>query len=102
MALLDINVNFSMLVSVLERIAVAVERMAGPPAVLPGDLPTKKRGPESIITYGDGDREWAKQNFKSLIHEQGHAPEREEALLNVSMKRYDYERKHQDDPQKGQ
>jgi hypothetical protein len=100
MALLNINANFSMLVSVLERIAVALERTAGPPAELPGDRIIKKRGPESIITYGDGDREWAKQNFRSLIHEQGHAPEREEALLNVSMKRYDYEKKHQDDPGK--
>ncbi len=95
MALLNVNANFSILVSVFDRIAHALERLAGPEHNLPGDAPMKKRGPESIITYGDGQREWAKQHFRNLIHEQGHAPEREEALLNVSMKRFDYERKHQ-------
>jgi len=94
MALLNFTANFSMVVSVLERIAHALERLAGPEPEY-RDV-KKKRGPESIITYGDNNREWAKEHFRNLIHEQGHAPEREQALLTVAMKRYDYEKKHQD------
>lgn len=92
MALINIQANFSVLLSTLDRIATALERAVGP---VPGPLSDgKKRGPESIVQYGNGDREWAKEHFRKVIKEQGHAPEREEALLNVALKRYDYETKH--------
>lgn len=94
MALLNFTANFSVMVGVLERIAHALERIAGPEYIVPADR--KKRGPEAIVRYGDEKREWAKQHFRNLIHEQGHAPEREDSLLRVAMKRYDYEEKHQD------
>lgn len=88
MALVNFTANFSMLVSVFDRIAVALERMVGPEVVV---LPQgKKRGPESIIQYGNEEREWAKENFRSAVHEQGFAPEREEKLVAVALKRYDY------------
>ncbi|HEV2172526.1 MAG TPA: hypothetical protein VGR71_03115 [Nitrospira sp.] len=95
MALLNFTANFSVVVSVLERIAHALERLAGPEPIF-SDGNKKKRGPEAIIQYGNEEREWAKQHFRSLIREQGHAPEREEKLLTVAMKRYDYEKRHQD------
>jgi len=92
MALINIQANFSVLITILERIAYALERLAGPEITVMQN--TKKRGPSSIITYGNGDREWAKEHFRKVIKEQGHAPEREEALLTVALKRYDYETKN--------
>lgn len=94
MALVNFTANFSLLVSVLERGVRALERMAGPEPDI-DVAPRKKRGPESIVTYGNGDREWAKDHFRREIHEQGFAPEREDALLKVAIKRYDYETRHQ-------
>lgn len=93
MAFINIQANFSMLVSILGRIADALER-AVPIPTLRDDR--KKRGPEAIVQYGNEAREWAKDHFRNTIHEQGFAPEREESLLRVALKRYDYETKHQD------
>ena len=93
MALINFNANFSLLVSVFERIANALERAVGPEVIV---LPqNKKRGPEAIVQYGNEEREWAKEHFRSQIHEQGFAKDREESLMKVAMKRYDYEIRHQ-------
>ena len=93
MALLNFTANFSLLVSVLERAVSALERIAGPEVVV---LPAgKKRGPEAIVQYGNEEREWAKDHFRNQIHEQGFAKDREESLMKVAMKRYDYEMRHQ-------
>lgn len=93
MALLNITANFELMCSIIERGVRALERMAGPEIeTLPQN---KKRGAESIIQYGNEDREWAKEHFRSQIHEQGFAVDREESLMKVAMKRYDYEMRHQ-------
>lgn len=93
MALVNFTANFSMLVSVLERAVRALERMAGPEVIV---LPEgKKRGPSSIVQYGNEEREWAKQHFRGEIQQQGFAKDREESLMKVAMKRYDYEIRHQ-------
>lgn len=93
MALINVNANFSVLISLLERIAHAVERYVGPD--LASAPSVKKRGPESIVQYGNEEREWAKGHFRSQIYEQGFAKDREESLLKVALKRYDYEMRHQ-------
>lgn len=94
MSFINLTANFSLLVSVLERGVRALERLAGPDPEF-AEPPRKKRGPESIVQYGNEEREWAKEHFRSQIHEQGFPPEREESLLKVSLKRYDYEMRHQ-------
>ncbi len=93
MALVNFTANFGLLVSVIERGVRALERLAGPEIVrLPEN---KKRGPEAIVQYGNEEREWAKDHFRKTIHEQGFAKDREESLMKVAMKRYDYEMRHQ-------
>lgn len=93
MALINFTANFSLLVSVIERGVRALERLAGPEVMVLPD--GKKRGPESITQYGNEDREWAKEYFRGQVHEQGFAKDREESLVKVAMKRYDYEMRHQ-------
>lgn len=94
MAFINIQANFAALVSILGRIADALERAVGP-VPTPRDQ-VKKRGPEAIVQYGNEEREWAKDHFRNTIHEQGFAADREESLMKVAMKRYDYEQRHQD------
>lgn len=94
MPLINLTADFGLLVSVIERGVRALERLAGPEPELQV-TPPKKRGPESIVQYGNEEREWAKDHFRGQIHEQGFAPEREDALVKVAMKRYDYTMKHQ-------
>lgn len=92
MALVNINANFTLLLGVLDRIATALERLAGPDIPLAADI--QKRGPEAIINYGNMDRAWAREHFQNLIHEQGLAPDQEQRRLDLVMKRYDYESQH--------
>lgn len=93
MAFININANFSIFLSLIERGIRALERMAGPELeVIPDN---KKRGPKSITVYGDQEREWAKEHFRETIHKQGFDPTREESLMTVAMKRYDYTQRNQ-------
>lgn len=72
----------------LERIALALEAAVGP-ALIPAAGRYRLRGPEAIKTYGNNDRLWLKENFSSVVHEQGLAPAREQELLDQALREFD-------------
>ena len=72
----------------LRRIADALDRAF--PFIPPERLTElRRRGPESIINYGDNDKIWLRQTFQGLIHERGLAPDQEKELLEASLAEYD-------------
>lgn len=68
----------------LVRIADALER-AYPEPDLSRLSVRRTRGPEAIIRYGDEKREWMKENFQELIHQQGLPPGVEAELLGEAL-----------------
>ena|SRR6266566_848254 len=86
----DFKIELHRTNELLERIATALERAVGP-GLAADHGRVKKRGPDSIKTYGNNERLWLRENFQNLVHEQGLAPAREQELLNQAMKEYDQE-----------
>jgi hypothetical protein len=86
MALLDFHVQLTRTNELLTRIAEALERAI---PILPEErLGFHKRGPESVIHYGDNEKAWAKEELYSMIHPQGMAPALEQELLDRAMENY--------------
>ncbi len=74
--------------SSLSRIADGLDRVY-PPIDLVRLEARRKPGPGAIIRYGRDDKEWAQEQFGSLIHEQGLAPDAEKELLAETMNRWE-------------
>ena len=84
--MLDFTIELKRTNELLERIAVAIERVSPP---IPEELLNfKKRGPESIRRYGDDEALWAREQFHEMIHGQGLSGDQEEAILDETMKGY--------------
>jgi hypothetical protein len=83
MTLLDLQIDLHRTNELLTRIADALDRAI---PILPNErLGMKRRGLDSLSSYGDNNRLWAKENLYNLIHDQGLAPAQEQELLNQSM-----------------
>ena len=68
----DFSIQLATTNALLERIATALERAVGPDLTLgPVEYKHRKRGPESIVSYGNQERSWLKENASSLIQEKG-------------------------------
>jgi len=86
--LLDLQIQLTRTNELLARIAEALERAVGP-AFPSGDPGYRKRGPESIRQYGNGERLWLRENFQNLVHQKGLAPTQEQELLDQAMLEFD-------------
>ena len=85
MAFLNLTLELSKTNAFLERIAYALERIAGPELSIDS---VKKRGADSLVHYGNEERTWVKEVSQGLIHERGLSPEEEERLLAETMAEY--------------
>lgn len=83
MSLLDFHISLNQTNQLLSRIADALDRAI--PILPESRLGFKKRGMESLSSYGDNDRLWAKESLYNLIHPQGLAPALEQELLDRAM-----------------
>ena len=88
MSFLNLSVELGKTNVLLERIANALEAAVGP-AFLPKNGTYKKRGSESIRTYGNNERLWLKDNFANTIREKGLAPAVEQEILDEALMEYD-------------
>jgi hypothetical protein len=86
--MLDFTIQLTRTNELLERIANALERAAGP-GLIPLDGKYKKRGPESIVSYGNQERSWLKEQAQGVIREKGLAPALEQELLDEALMEYD-------------
>ena len=86
--MLDFTIQLSRTNELLERIANALERAVGP-GLIPLDGKYKKRGPDSIVNYGNQERSWLKENTTNLLRERGLAPAEEQELLDAALAEYD-------------
>ena len=84
----DLTIQLSRTNELLERIANALERAVGP-GFIPPDGKYVKRGPEAIVSYGNQERLWLKENATNLIREKGLAPALEQELLDETLQDYD-------------
>lgn len=89
MSILTINADLGAVVSVLSRIADALDRLS--PPIQDYQLALKKRDASAIVRYGDEDRQWLRENFTNLIHEVGLAPAEEETLVQKMLSQYEGE-----------
>ncbi len=80
--MMDLHVELHWTNELLERIAVALEQKTVP--FYPASS-QHKRGPESIVGYGDGERECLKQEIANLVHQQGLAPAQEQELIDETL-----------------
>jgi hypothetical protein len=83
MALLELHVQLTRTNELLSRIAEALERAI--PIPPESRLGFKKRGPDSLSTYGDNTKLWAKEELYNLIHPSGLAPAAEQEVLDRAM-----------------
>ena len=77
--MLDNFLDMQVTNAILERIAVALERLAGP--ILQNDPQPYKRGPEALITYGDQEKSWLIQEATHAAQERGLSPAEEQKLI---------------------
>lgn len=84
----DLTIQLSRTNELLERIANALERAVGP-GMIPTNGKYTKRGPKSIVNYGNQERLWLKENAASLISERGLPPELQDQMLEETLKEYD-------------
>lgn len=84
----DLTVQLQSTNSLLERIAYALERIAGP--VITQAPHYTPRGPESIVSYGDTKKQWLRNTAMKLVREKGLAAEDQKSLVDQVMG--DYER----------
>lgn len=89
MSFIDLKIELGKTNELLQRIATALERAVGPefPSGEPGKQ--RKRGPESIMNYGNNDKIWLRENFTNLVHEKGLAPAEEQDLIDQAMRDFD-------------
>jgi hypothetical protein len=83
-----LNLTTSGIESQLKRIADALERLS-PPYDLPDGSGYRKRGPESIVTYGNDNRNHFTEEVLNYVHPMGLAPAQEQEILNDALKRAD-------------
>lgn len=67
----------------LERIAVALERLAGP---IPVPTERYKRGPEALVRYS-GVKQWTREQIKTEVSKTGLPPEQMDELLEEALER---------------
>jgi hypothetical protein len=74
--LININVNIPERCAIaLERIAAAFERAV--PPIPEAHLGFKKRGVDSIVSYGDNRKSWQRENYGEAVRARGLSPEQE-------------------------
>lgn len=84
----DLTIQLSRTNELLERIANALERAVGS-GIIPVDGKYHKRGPEAIVSYGNQERSWLKEQAQGALREKGLAPALEQELLDEAMLEYD-------------
>jgi hypothetical protein len=82
------NIDLVRVSDALERIASALERLSPPITDSLIDPQLRKRGLESLVTYGDNNKLWVKENFQTLIEEQGLSPDQTREALVQAMSEY--------------
>ncbi len=87
MAFLNFTLELSKTNILLERMAYALERIAGPDILTKLDS-GKKRGPDSIVNYGNEEKAWVREIAQELIRSQGLSPKEEEELLLQTLAEY--------------
>ena len=81
------NIDLTRCSDALERIASALERLS-PPITDTLIDPFRKRGLESLTTYGNNNKTWLKENFQSIIQDQGLSPEDSMDILTQALSEY--------------
>lgn len=82
------NIDLVRVSDALERIASALERLSPPITDSLIDPQLRKRGLESLVTYGDNNKLWVKENFQTLIEEQGLSPDQTREALVQALSEY--------------
>jgi hypothetical protein len=82
------NIDLVSVSDALERIASALERLSPPITDSLIDPQLRKRGLESLVTYGDNNKLWVKENFQTLIEEQGLSPDQTREALVQALSEY--------------
>jgi hypothetical protein len=82
------NIDLTRCSDALERIASALERLSPPITDSLIDPQLRKRGLESLVTYGDNNKLWVKENFQTLIEEQGLSPDQTREALVQALSEY--------------
>lgn len=94
MSLIDLNLDPTRIALALERIADALERVA--PPIQAETLQYRKRGPESIVQYGNSDRLSMIDEVRSYIRGQGLSSEEERKAVYEVTQEYDkYQKENQ-------
>lgn len=85
MAFLDFNFDLSQAVVQLKRIADALDRLNPPPTLAADSSSFRKRGPESLVSYGDNQTLWAREEFANLVHPMGLSPAQEQEIIESAL-----------------
>lgn len=91
MPLLSVSLDLSRTASALERIASALERLSPPISDALIDPQLVKRGPSSLVNYGNNNKLWLKENFQSIIQERGLSQDQSQEILSQALSEYNEE-----------